>query len=58
MPQDEVVHVNSSIEADEDEEVGVEQNIRDIWEEASGSITAKVKRDQGVHRGLQIVCML
>lgn len=37
------VHVNSSIEAEEAEEVGVEHLIRDIREEASGSINARIK---------------
>lgn len=41
--QDEFMHVNSSIEAEEAEEVGVEHLIRDIREEASGSITARMK---------------
>lgn len=40
---DEFAHVNSSIEAEEAEEVGVEHLIRDIREEASGSIMAKMK---------------
>ncbi|AFN82806.1 putative 26S proteasome regulatory subunit 12 [Encephalitozoon romaleae SJ-2008] len=40
--QDEFIHVGCSIEAEEAEEVGVEHLIRDIREEASGSIAAKI----------------
>lgn len=39
----EFMHVSSSIEAEEAEEVGVEHLIRDIREEASGSVSARIK---------------
>jgi 26S proteasome regulatory subunit N8 len=43
LEKNDFVHVNSSIEAEEAEEVGVEHLVRDIREEASGSISARVK---------------
>ncbi|CAD25229.1 26S PROTEASOME REGULATORY SUBUNIT 12 [Encephalitozoon cuniculi GB-M1] len=53
--QDEFVHVGCSIEAEEAEEVGVEHLIRDIREEASGSIAARIngiKESLAVYRGV------
>ncbi|KAH9411654.1 JAB1/Mov34/MPN/PAD-1ubiquitin protease [Ordospora pajunii] len=40
--QEDFMHVNCSIEAEEAEEIGVEHLIRDIREEASGSAAAKI----------------
>lgn len=53
--QDEFVHVGCSIEAEEAEEVGVEHLIRDIREEASGSIAARIngiKESLVVYKGV------
>jgi 26S proteasome regulatory subunit N8 len=43
LEKNDFTHVNSSIEAEEAEEVGVEHLVRDIREEASGSISARIK---------------